>query len=238
MVEPYEIPNIADNLGFLITIDDILKLQPGKPYLFLAFDRNFGDCCYCKYNSLIGKDVQFPLPSKDFFDYNFYHIIYIKDTMDDIKGRYKVFCYYDLNDLDVLNHFKHGTYLDKLDETYLEINYQTHCWYPLDKKGNFKTKHWKDYSLNTKLGWRGPMMFWSNIDFLPNIVRDDTVWYPQTFYENIYNFKEILEENDLQDYIYGSFFRKHSQRICDKVNLEIIKKSLQEDMFESISKYL
>lgn len=92
MVEPYVMPNIANDLGFLITIDDILKLQPGKPYLFLTFDRNFGDSCYNKYRSLIGKDIQFPIPFKDFVDSTFYHIIYIKDTMDDIKGRYNVFC--------------------------------------------------------------------------------------------------------------------------------------------------
>jgi len=39
--------------------------------------------------------------------------------------------------------------------------------------GEYEGKHYLDFSENTKLGWRGPMMFQCQMDELPNVVNPE-----------------------------------------------------------------
>jgi len=78
--------------------------------------------------------------------------------------------------------FDYGTY-----EEIFELEYMKDNWYPLingkipakDEQGimkfpNKKPKSWTEYPETTHVGWRGPMILWSDVKKMPGIYYGET----------------------------------------------------------------
>ena len=125
-----------------VTIADILQMNKGDQTKFLCLDRNFGDLICC--NELM------PACKPEDFCKNCYTINYTH-----------------INDL-------HGLWDN--DPFNFHLNYKPGHWYPLNDKGflpktdpqqlahlhNVK-RDYRAYSKQTWVGWRGPMLKWTDV---------------------------------------------------------------------------
>jgi hypothetical protein len=149
-----EINNWYDNSRkYWLTIKDIEKLKPNNKLVVLPLHRNVYDGPITLY-----KENKSYKP-ESFFKYE-------KDVFihsGDLNG---IFLKYDKND----NQPKG-----------LDVEYKKDRWYPIsngylparDKQKVFKLldkkTHWTKFAKNTHVGFRGPLILWSNLKKLPNI---------------------------------------------------------------------
>ncbi len=143
--------------GEWLTIDDIMKLEPGDELELLALDRNVWDIA-CSIN-----DEGKKYTAKHFFRNN--KVLYTHET--DLKGT--LILYYNSDDYPI-------------DEFEFDIEWEKGEWYPLvngmlpkeDPQGFSKfpdgmTLDWKRYPVTTHIGYRGPMVKWKRMGDLPKI---------------------------------------------------------------------
>lgn len=131
-----------------LTIGDVKNFKCGDKEKFLCIDRNFYEFLYKNK----GKREMSPA---DFFS-NCYILKYTHINSVNGIGLW--------NFSPIERHF------------IFEINYKKSCWYPLNSHGTLPNKDfegcklsWNEYSDNTLLGWRGPMLRWSDVINGPNI---------------------------------------------------------------------
>jgi hypothetical protein len=137
---------------YAITIETITKLKSGDRIKLLVLDRNVADIAF----EINEKDkVCNPL---HFFRDNTMEYVH----KEGLKGKMV---------------YSYGEY-----DTEFDIEYELHHWYPLtngclpkkDPQGFSKfsykePKPWTDFPTNTRIGWRGPMMLWSDVIKMPDI---------------------------------------------------------------------
>ena len=142
---------------YRLKIGDMVNLQKGDKLEFLVLDRNV----YDKEEEVGDYDP------KTFFGYN--KATYVHDK--DLTGKLTLFCDHDPIEL---NNFE------------FHIEYKPLSWYPLnngklpkkDPQGfstfNYaKPKSWTEFSMDTGIGYRGPILLWSKLDNLPKIRWDE-----------------------------------------------------------------
>jgi len=149
---------------FALKISDITKLQPGDKMDVLVLDRNVWDIALNKKINKPGVSYN----SEIFFQQNSGTYVHNKD----LSGK-MVFCWDDDEDEDE-NNFNHNFEFD--------IEYKPNKWYPL-KNGVLPDKdpsgfcefpwqteqHWTNFPVDTKIGYRGPMIPWSKLKEMSNI---------------------------------------------------------------------
>lgn len=140
-----------------ITMKDILNLPPNEPVKLLSLHRNILD------ETDIMEDAKIYKPST--FFKNSYVTIWRSNDFD--------------LDCKILFPFQEEQNLEPVDFEF-DVEWQKNYWFPLrngvydndeiDPELN-QIKHWSDFSTNTHVGWRGPMIFWDDIDSLPKIFK-------------------------------------------------------------------
>lgn len=152
---------IEKSFEYHLTINDILKMKQCEEKI-LHIDRNFLD--------LVDETRKGERKAKDVFKDNYYSFI----QKLDIKGEpFFTVC------KGTLNKGK-----DKFEITKWDIDLG-HVWYPLkDGKvpllidfglfdiGINKGKSWEEFPKDTRIGWRGPCIFYKDIDKIGNIKID------------------------------------------------------------------
>lgn len=140
-----------------LTIADMLEVKEGEVLEFLVMDRNLWDVAAD--NNLHNVDHA----PEIFFrankaTYKHHH---------DLKGVLTLYCD---NDPIELENFE------------FHVEYKQDSWYPLRngelpeadpqgiaRFGFGKPKHWTEFSVDTGIGYRGPILLWSKVKDLPNI---------------------------------------------------------------------
>lgn len=139
---------------YWLTINDIIKLKPNDKIVLLSLHRNVLDIPYdtLKDNKLYKPEVFFK-DSKDTY-------VHKKDLVGDLK-------------------FDRG--MEK-DITF-DVEYKKGSWYPFsngylpakDSQGRFKLlgkkTHWTKFNKKTHIGFRGPIMLWSDLKKMPKIYK-------------------------------------------------------------------
>jgi len=148
-----------------LKINDIKKLRPGDELDVVIWDRNFEEYHIwenCKSEKLYD--------SKEFFKENRHKITYQGYIKWDIHFPYG----------ETIQHPVH------LNTSGLETNWE---WYAISqqdgyvnitneilKSGEIIPKHWKskrihwtEFPETTRVGWRGPIMLWEDLDKMPNV---------------------------------------------------------------------
>ena len=131
-----------------ITIKDIIKLNKGDSIKLLAIDTNFFDLI--DYNE-VGIEYPPDIFLQDNYIFEYTHNFGLNGMIRWIKEKN-------------INHFN------------FDINYNKFNWYPLNNHGklpfkdpqgihSFKNikKNYKEYPLNTLIGWKGPMLLWDHV---------------------------------------------------------------------------
>lgn len=142
-----------------LQIKDICNLPTGTNIPVLVLDRNVLDIAECQDTN----EVNCTYPPSQFFRHN--RATYIHK--DELTG-------------DIIFHWESKDSNKIIFEFHIE--YDTGHWYPLENGHlpknnpqdvssfqNDKSKSWKEFDPNTRIGWRGPMILWENIDNLPRI---------------------------------------------------------------------
>jgi len=150
---------------FHVTIQTILDLEPGEILRCLCFDRNFGDL----FGDMNICETFIPDAEETFPD-NYYLRFTKGPKKDSIEGDFFIAC--GIKEIDYPDN-------DPRHE-WLHIEYYQNCWYPLqngvfqviDRQFNRRLvegedRHWRDYPLGTRLGWRGPMIPIEDINKIP-----------------------------------------------------------------------
>ena len=151
-----------------ITIKDIIKMNIGESKKLLCLDRNFYDFI---------NNTNKPINAKDFFKYNY---IVEYTHKNNLKGTLKYL----------------GDWSDNKPQMFnFDLEYIKNHWYPLNNDGNLpindlqgfakfpwskdkiKPVSWKDYSTNTRVGWRGPMILWEDVCNSPKIIFKESCDY-------------------------------------------------------------
>jgi hypothetical protein len=142
---------------YWITIKDIEKLKPNKKIKLLVLDRNVWDD---KNKFKKGKLYK---PENFFVDNS---AVYFKNNMASLNGKIK------------------HQWQNNNEEPYnfeFEIEYKKNNWYPLtngilpaeDEQGFSELlgedKSWSEFSKNTHIGWRGPMILWDDLKKLKKV---------------------------------------------------------------------
>ena len=153
---------IVASKPYHLTIGDVLNFPVGKIIRIYFLDRNMFDLSCDDQINPIGQ----PIRPSEFFRRG-YFIDFTR--RDDLKGTWRWT-------------FDDYTYTDNDREFDLALG--EHLWYPMkdskvpekDWQGiftipeDFAGKHYQELPLNTKIGWRGPMMLASNMDKCPDVV--------------------------------------------------------------------
>jgi hypothetical protein len=148
--------------GEHLTIEDVMNLNEGDKLHLLVMDRNLWDIVCCRENNL-GNTLH---PPAQFFRHNRATYTHIGD----LKGT-------------LVYHWGDGD-SEEYDFEF-DVEYMSHRWYPL-KDGHLpardpqgiapfdyeEPKPWTDFPVNTRVGWRGPMMLWEKV-----IPYDNIFWY-------------------------------------------------------------
>ena len=144
-----------------LTVKDIINLNNGDKIECLSLDRNILDIV-----ENVNPEDKLLLPT-EFFRQNkitYYHrknlqgkIVFHNDGKDEIE----------------------------LENFEFDIEYIPNNWYPLknghlppkDSQGistfNYtEPKHWSEFEMHTRIGWRGPMIKWEYIDQFPKVYWD------------------------------------------------------------------
>ena len=155
---------------YALKIEDILKLKPGDQIKVLCMDRNV-------YDAALQEDIRGKsLSPQKFFESNWAIYIHEKDLKGALLFEFEI----EDDNLDLVD----MTDICQSDfEFHVEYETKHSCWYPLengylpasDPQGfsNFswnEKKHWSEFPLDTKVGYRGPMILWSNLDKMPNVI--------------------------------------------------------------------
>jgi hypothetical protein len=147
-----------------LKISDIESLRKGEKLKLLCIDRNFYDLCD---NSMVYTETNPEIPIKPtLFCKNNYIIDYIH--CENIQGE---------------SHWKGIDTKYEYSAFNFHLNYFSHYWYPLDNNGflpkkdpdgmmNFKDieLNYKNYDKSTLIGWRGPMLKWSDVEASTDLV--------------------------------------------------------------------
>jgi hypothetical protein len=140
-----------------LTIKDVLSFEIGKPYKIFLLERNMFDPS-CDTNP-----INIPILPSHFFR-NCYFIEFTRK--DGLMGD----CKWLFNN-QTQNNFEFHICM-------------TTCWYPLKNNRvpikdeqelfeidiDFSGKHFTELSIDTHIGWRGPMMLFENMDNCPKII--------------------------------------------------------------------
>ena len=144
-----------------ITIDTIQKLKPGKKVKLLLLDRNVLDGVSKKFKA--GKIYS----AAKYFNHN--TAVFWKTDDQNLGGKLK----YKWQE----NSKGHQ---DPYDFEF-DVEYTKGSWYPMcdgvlpavDPQGfaklSGKAMKWTEFPKTTHIGWRGPMILWSNVKHLPKI---------------------------------------------------------------------
>ena len=151
---------------YYLTIEDIINMEPGDKISLLCLDRNVYDFVSdYKSGEVMSPEIFF----KDNYQLTYTHS---HDLQGFVKWNYSG----ESSDSDSDSVYSDHTDTD--DERVgimtifeFDIKYADTCWYPLkdgklpnrDPQGFAKIndetiKYWKDYPINTHIGWRGPMV--------------------------------------------------------------------------------
>lgn len=145
-----------------ITIPDVLNMKEGESKRVLVLDRNLYDIV-CENNP-----ADTPLTLFEFFRLNSAWYTHHYDLKGSIRW-----------DFDGPGETKNSL-LDTSFEFHLE--YAPNSWYPL--KNGFlpatdpqeivrfpwqESQHWRQFSPNTRVGWRGEMIDWEKLEVLPRV---------------------------------------------------------------------
>ncbi len=139
---------LEQNKRFYLRISDFESWNIGEEIEVVTFDRNFID--------LFSTD--------EFIEGKVYKP---KDLFINSKGiiTYKGNLIYDIT-------FTHGTYEHTVDLDLTSFGHR--IWSPINRDGNIRIDerivHWSEFDKNTLAGWRGPMMYWDDLDKLPNVL--------------------------------------------------------------------
>lgn len=139
---------------FHLTINDVLKLDAGKPHKLLHLDRNFYE--------LIDHNAEKGVHKASKITRGNYFSEYIKTKDNDIAGSSKWL-------LDTKDAHTDAT------RWHVDLG---HIWYPLNDEGTVPKfdkdgiydlgtdagKHWTALSKETHMGWRGPCMLAADVD--------------------------------------------------------------------------
>ena len=142
-----------------LTIGDITDLSANQSLKILCIDHNFMDICKGRHQKL-GKST----PAVDFVQKNYIiNYIHLHDLTGLVSWNY--------------DNFKEYSCFN------FHLNYKQEYWSPLDGEGYLPDtdfqgffnldqveKDYRQYPLNTKIGWRGPMIKWTDVIESPNII--------------------------------------------------------------------
>lgn len=155
-----------------LTINDILNFESGKEYKILFLDRNWEDVCvWGGINRVDGKIYDPVEYFKDHYALYTHATHNIHNNEQCINGSIR--WSFDLNNYEDWRFWE------------FDINFNKENWYPLrnnilpKNNGTFDSgiyeeeKHYTDFPLNTRLGWRGPAILWSDMDHLPLILHEN-----------------------------------------------------------------
>jgi hypothetical protein len=141
------------NKKYWLTINDIMKLPPGKPIKLLSLHREvFESCKTCKPKTLYKPSTLFQGGVVTFF----------RNNDSDLSG--KILFKWQKDSLQNPTNFEFDVNLNKDD------------WYSI-KNGivndEDKSRHWSELPKKTNVGWKGPMLFWKDIDKLSRVYKKE-----------------------------------------------------------------
>lgn len=151
---------------YALTINDILKLNPGEQIKLLPFHMNLWSTALDDKNALIS------LKPQKFFEHEW--IIYQHNK--GLKGKW--FGAW-LAKNEGVSKTARKIPPNKLKDFEFDVQYtEGGLWVPL-KNGyldmdGIKKQHWSKLPKTTKIGWRGPMIKWSDLKKVPNIIYNET----------------------------------------------------------------
>jgi hypothetical protein len=144
-----------------LTIKDLSKMEIGKEYDVVIFDRNFDEPIWD------GKEEFKLYTPEEMFEDSHHKIIYRGNLEWDI-----VFCFGET--------FRHPVHLDvshlptnwtwmAIDNEHIEIKNEIikeGAEMPFDRPTKM---HWEWFRDDTRIGWRGPIMLWEDLKDLPQV---------------------------------------------------------------------
>lgn len=211
-----------------LTIKDIMQLEPGQRINVLSLDRNVFDIALRE--EIRGKSLR----PEEFFESNWAVYIHAKDLTGKIifefqSGKYDMDYDFNLNDMENF-------------EFEIEYDPEHKRWYPL-KDGKLpasdpqqylsfpwkEEQDWTNFPDNTRVGFRGPMILWSKLKDMPNVI------YP--FSKNILNafekeehltsdrqFTITTDNNDINTVCNDVYKRMHPKSVARAICWDIIDK--------------
>jgi hypothetical protein len=205
---PLEVDEWEDNAAqYSLTIGDIMNLNKGDQIKILSFNRNYLD-------TVCGSNEENKTYCPEVFFKKECHT-YIHE--DGLKG--KMFWNYGED-----------------SDFEFEIEYEQNHWYPLRNgylpkedpmlskvSGNCKAfcgsfsyskpKHWSTFPRSTRIGWRGPIMLWKDVNEQPNVYwsnnADENIILPQYKIVTIQEPMTITLANGTNDSPQMSALHKH-----------------------------
>lgn len=146
-----------------LTLGDLEKLKFGDTLDVVIWDRNFEECWIWD-----GAERNVKYDPKYFFRENHHTIKYLGDYMWDINfnfgGTYSHPVHLDVSSMDT-NWKWYALENNEIKITYEVLNKGEKI--PKGKKAPYK--HITEFDKNTRVGWRGPIMLWDELDNLPNV---------------------------------------------------------------------
>ena len=162
VISPYQIKNVSRK--YHLTIKDILDLPIGESIEIFCMDRNLFDFC-------INKDrIDKIIKAENFFSDGY--IIKYK-RINGLIGKWKF--------LNIDNNYSLREFDIDLDTFWYPLVYNRVLKTDFDDifciPEKFSGKHYNDFPLNTRIGWRGPCMLLEDVKKLPKILLTKEEYY-------------------------------------------------------------
>lgn len=162
VISPYQIKNVSRK--YHLTIKDILDLPIGESIKIFCMDRNLFDFC-------INKDrIDKIIKAENFFSDGY--IIKYK-RINGLIGKWKFLNIdnnYSLREFDIdLDTFWYPLVYNRV----LKTDFDDIFYIP----EKFSGKHYNEFPLNTRIGWRGPCMLLEDVKKLPKILLTKEEYY-------------------------------------------------------------
>ena len=200
---------------FALTIQDIINLKQNGKLEILVLDRNVWD---------IALNEKTNKPNVNYDPETFFRFNRGTYTHNDSMKGTMVFHWEDENFVDNCFEF---------DLEYMEKN-----WYPLKNgmlpkelyNGWEKDKHWTDFLITTKVGYRGPMILWDKLKEMPKIVQDLTDIYDAFIDKNnIPSERYFKITNEITGEFYGRYSGQRPENAANKCILSLANKLRTEN---------
>lgn len=155
------------NRGLHLTLGDLMGWEVGKTYKVVMFDRNFEE-----YHIWDNTKQNTPYEPEDFFQQNEMDIVYhgnMEWTLNMKWGEFEHPVHFDVASLDRgWTWSPVDVHKENPNERGISITGEPLCLGEKLPKGKTSLwMSWSEFPPDTRVGWRGPMMMWDTLKYLP-----------------------------------------------------------------------